>query len=345
MKLAAIAHAIPSRRLTNDDVVGILRAQNEGRFSPEELALLEHRLRTYLSAAGTAVRFCLADSEKAIHLAVAAVRDALDTAGTAPEAVDFVIYCGVARGWIEPSTASAIQAAAGLPRATSFDVVDACAGWLRALELAQQLLRGGHYRCGLIVTGECGLYRHYLQAALTSADELEERLAAFTLGEATTATVVTDADPTIEAYIRLRTLPEYHRLCMIPLPNMPDFVPDAVGPPTTPHKFSCASRDLLRAATRAIIDMFRADPVLAADRYDLCVGHSASQKAEQLITDRLGLTSVYYPMHARYGNTGSASIPLALSVALREGRLRRGHRVLVIMGSAGITVGFGALTF
>jgi 3-oxoacyl-[acyl-carrier-protein] synthase III len=52
-----------------------------------------------------------------------------------------------------------------------------------------------------------------------------------------------------------------------------------------------------------------------------------------------------YRTHARFGNTVSATIPLAMSLAIEDGRLKRGNRVLVLVGSAGISVGLSNFVF
>ena len=345
LKIAALAHRIPSQRVSNDDVIGILRAQNQRRFSPETLDALESRTRRYLAAAGTEVRYCTSRQEKPIDLVADAARAALTRAEIDPDGIDFVIYAGVMRGWLEPSTASAIQAAVGLPRATSFDVLDACAGWLRAVEVAHGFLASGRYRAGLVVNAECGMYRTLLQAELSSPEELEWRLATYTLGEAATATVLTRGDVESEFYVRFFSYPEHHRLCMVPLPYADEFLQTPIEPPPTAHRFFASSGELLRTGARAIIEAFRADRYLSGRQHDIGFGHSASAKAEQLIAAQIGLADIYYPIHARYGNTGSASVPLGMSLAIEEGRLRRGQRVLVVVGAAGISIGFASFEF
>jgi 3-oxoacyl-[acyl-carrier-protein] synthase III len=64
-----------------------------------------------------------------------------------------------------------------------------------------------------------------------------------------------------------------------------------------------------------------------------------------LIARRIGVEDILFPTHREYGNTVSASVPLAMSLALRANRLERGHRVLIVVGSAGISVGFCSFTF
>ena len=80
--------------------------------------------------------------------------------------------------------------------------------------------------------------------------------------------------------------------------------------------------------------------------YDIIFGHAASVPASRAVADRLGLDiGRHYEIFPDYGNTVSASLPLAMSLALDEGRLKRGHRVLLLVASAGITTGYATLTF
>ena len=105
-------------------------------------------------------RFQTEPSERPIDLALQATRDAVAKAGIATNEIDFVIYAGVARGWLEPATAHALQGPLDLDRATCFDVLDGCASWLRAMHIANSFIRSGEYRRGLIVNSECGFGGH-----------------------------------------------------------------------------------------------------------------------------------------------------------------------------------------
>ncbi|MCI0346412.1 MAG: 3-oxoacyl-ACP reductase, partial [Chloroflexi bacterium] len=146
MRIAAVAHALPSRRTTNADIVALVRQHSRAGLGTAGAEAIGDRVAGFLAAAGTDVRYRLADDEKAIDVVLRASRQALETADVAPDAVDLVLYTGVARGWLEPAMATAVQAALGLSRATSFDILDACAGWLRALHVARNHLRADDAR-------------------------------------------------------------------------------------------------------------------------------------------------------------------------------------------------------
>jgi len=344
MRIAAVQHVIPSRVMTNDDVLAAIRGANAHLDEPA-LVALERDVTTFLTAAGTEIRYVLDEGERAIDLVAAAARRALTAADLSPGAIDLVIYAGVARGWLEPSTASVLQGVLGISHASAFEVLDACAGWLRALQVAHGFLHSGTYRNVLILNGECGLYRRYGHYVIEGEGALAHQLAGYTIGEAATATVVTADDSTSEYYFDFQTFPESGMICVLPSSAAEDFWPGPMDERVHTGRFFAISQRLLDNCARKIISTYEANPRLRGQRPTICFGHSAGEKVAQLIGRRLGLSDVFFGTHRAYGNTVSASIPLAMSLAQEQGRLKRGDDVLVIVGSAGITVAFATFKY
>jgi 3-oxoacyl-[acyl-carrier-protein] synthase III len=345
MRIAAVSHALPRRRLTNADVLDLIRAHSRDRLDAAALEVVTGAVEAFCAAAGTEVRHVLADDEKAVDVALRASRQALEDAGAGAEDVDLVIYAAVGRGWLEPAMAPAIQGELGLTRATSFDVLDACASWLRALHVAHGFLATGTYRCALIVGCECGLYRAWADFRFDNATALEHRLAAFTIGEAATATVVV-ADRSHDDWLfAFRTFPEFFELCLLPLAGIADFHPGTPDRRCVPERLFSLSRPLVAAGARRVREVWESLPELRARGADIGFGHNPSEPACALVARQLGMEDRFFPTHREYGNTVSAALPLGLSVAREAGRLERGARVLLVVGSAGLTVGFGSFTF
>jgi 3-oxoacyl-[acyl-carrier-protein] synthase-3 len=87
-----------------------------------------------------------------------------------------------------------------------------------------------------------------------------------------------------------------------------------------------------------LVSHVRESEVLSHHDHDLVIGHTVSTAVTSAVSTQLGLdSSRVLDTHARFGNTVSASLPLSMSVAEMEGRLRRGMRVLLLMGSAGVS--------
>ena len=161
MHIRTIQHAVPSKKVTNDDILETFRQESEGRLGKSEIARLEKQVRETLATAGTQVRYKLNTGEKAIDFVLDAGRKAIAAGRMAPKDVDFLIYTGVGRGWLEPAMANVVQSELKMPNATCFDILDACASWLRAMQVARSLIQSGTYKCGMIVNCESSLVRSF----------------------------------------------------------------------------------------------------------------------------------------------------------------------------------------
>jgi 3-oxoacyl-[acyl-carrier-protein] synthase III len=345
MKILTVKRAIPGLAISNEFVVDAVRAANRDRFSREDLEVLERRLSRFLEAAGTRIRHRLAPGENAIGFALDAGRRALADAEVDPNSIDLLLYAGVGRGWIEPAVANVVQHELGLSNATCFDVVDACASWLRALQMIHSYFRAGIYRSAMIVNCECG-FPTYRDWKLDRLDDLEHRAAEWTTGEAATATVLSADGPNDDYHFVFRNFGAGATLCMYPLPGMADFLIGTPDVRMVPLRFFALSSELLATVSEKVVEVFSGDPELRGRTYDIGFGHEASTRINRGLAKRLGLPyERYVSTHERYGNTVSASVPLGMSLALEEGRLKRGDQVLILVGASGISVGLASFTF
>ncbi len=345
MRIRAVRHAVPARRMTNADCLVLARDGLRGRFTQEEVASAERMIEGFLDICGTETRRIRLPDERPLDLLLSATRDALAQADVPPEDIDFVIYTGVGRGWIEPALATVVQREMKLKNATAFDILDACASWMRAMHVSRQFLAGGTYRTGLIVNCECGL-AGYLDLNLRSLADLETRLACFTIGEAATATVVANENPDDDFHFQFHTYGEHLDLCMIPLEGAAGFLPADLRVDAPSGRFYSRSQELISRATKKVIEHYQASPRLRDHPKDLIFTHAASERASQFVLKRCGVSpNLYFGTHREYGNTVSASVPLAMSLAADAGRLQRGTRTLVVVGSAGLTVAFATFTY
>jgi len=346
MRIRAVQHAIPTATMTNEVCLRELdRRLDLQSVEPQTRQAILARVGNFMDACGTQVRHLRDDNETSLEFVLDAARSALEKSDTNPDEVEFLIYVGVGRGWIEPATANVVQAELGLPNCTCFDLLDACASWLRALQVAHSLITSGAYRCGMIVNCECTA-ESYLDLDLHSVEDVERRLACFTIGEAATATIVDDSNPGDDFYFRFINHSEHYPLCMIPLPNFTDYLPPQTEINGSANRFFSRSEELMSHGVRRTIDGFRNDPKLGEWDFDLLLTHSATTKGFEIVFRRLQLDATkWFDTHPAYGNTVSAAVPLAMSLAQEQGRLKRGSRVLTIVPSAGMSLGFATFTF
>ena len=336
MRISSIAHALPSRRVTNQELIEAVVEKSRMHFGQQDLRLLETSLRRSLRVAGTQVRFLRANGEKAVDLGLIAGRGALRAASLEPAQVDLLIYAGVGRGWIEPAMANLFQSELQLRRATCFDVLDACASWLRSLFIAQSFIESGIYKTIMVLNCEFN-FKEYANFEIKSIDELRTSFSAFTMGEAATATILSHEDPRNSVDISFKTWGDKHDLCKIPLPHVAEFSNDGYGE-TTPMHFCTAPTELLSFTIQKLVSHVREANILSRYDHDIVIGHAVSMAVSSAVASQLEIDGTrVFETHNRFGNTVSASLPLALSVAEREGRLQRGMRVLLLMGSAGVS--------
>jgi 3-oxoacyl-[acyl-carrier-protein] synthase III len=251
-----------------------------------------------------------------------------------------LIYAGVGRGCLEPASANIFQSRLGLTRATAFDVLDACASWLRSVAIAQSFIHQGIYNTVMILNSEFN-FREYANFHLSGTDQIELFYPAFTIGEATTATILTRNDDGDNFYCSFRNWGYRHDLCMIPLPNISQYTTPRTGNGQFPLVFYADSEDLIRFTMKKLITHYRKDHELNQRTYDIVYGHSASETSCTYWMKHARMSDKkLFRTHEKYGNTVSASIPLAISLSLEQDVLKRGMNALAVVGSAGIVTAY-----
>ncbi len=308
-------------------------------------AEVAERVRGIFERAGTRERFMLYPPQPgyAAELLQRAAQAALDKAGRDAAEVELIIYCSVARGWMEPSTAAAAQAMIGARNASCFDVMEACAGWMRAVEVAEALMRSGRYRNALVLGVEAGMQDTILPRGGETA-VADEHLAGFTLGEAATAMLL-EPDDAPPPEIVLRSDGELYDVCMIPLPAVAAFLPEGTGALPQAGRFLSHADRLFTRVITALVGVMRPRLAAGQDDIDLFILHAASSRAGEVVRRALDIPpGKWLCPHDVFGNTVSMSMPVALDHALQTGRAKRGDRVCFLVGSAGISYGYGILT-
>ncbi|MEM7069039.1 MAG: 3-oxoacyl-[acyl-carrier-protein] synthase III C-terminal domain-containing protein [Pseudomonadota bacterium] len=345
MRIVSIAHGLPETELSNSEAINLFREECAENVTEEDWEEIERRISFYINMSGINGRRLAPRNSNVMELAFAAARDAVDKAGVEPEDIDLVIYASVSRGWLEPNTAVTIQNYLGATNATSFDILDACAGWVRAMHVVHSMLKAGTYRNALIVNLEAGML-DFIRFGLERPEEIKDYGAGITLGNAATAMFVQQSDGD-DFYFNIKTFPESTDLCMIPLDNVRNFYPTTEDSKTPlAGKFIAKSTPLLKKTISNMIEVFNSDKNLVGRMFDIVFTHAVVERAFKEISagTKVPLES-HYSTLGKYGNTASATVPLAMSLALEEGKLKRGQQVGIAVGSAGITVAFATFTF
>jgi acyl-CoA:acyl-CoA alkyltransferase len=338
LRIESVAFEVPSLRIDKEDILAAAAELNRA-VPAAQLHSYCRELAFLLDKCGVREHYIRnrAQGEKALHFIVKAANNALRRADIRPSEIDLLIYCGVGRGFLEPATAYFLSRALGIA-CECFDVLDACMSWVRALQIAYHFFNSGAYSRILIVNGEFNVHEHGYPELLRGAsrEKLRHTFPAFTIGEASTATVLSAAGGPWNFHFRSN--PSLVNLCAIPLEGYADFcepedslAPDGIG------QFVSYGHELQKAALEQAVTFIREtypDP----GSFDWWFPHAASAEICRQAECRLQLDGkVCYQVFPRYGNLVSASIPAALHLALEENKLRRGHRVVLCPASAGMS--------
>jgi 3-oxoacyl-[acyl-carrier-protein] synthase III len=348
MKFLSIKGALPGRRITNAEIIERIIHANKATLSEADMKALVRQVKFFFQVAGTESRFVREDHEDASTLIVDAGMSALRSARIDPKDIDLLIYVGIGRGFLEPSTANIFQDRLQLSNATCFDLLDACASWLRAVHVAKAFLENGAYRNIMILNGEF-MHKENIESHLRfeSLNELEHRFAMFTIGEAATATILSDSQDDDEYYASFKTFGQLRNLCMIPFPNVAAYNCSTEDANLKPFNFYSYSNKLINEGTELMIEHYNNDPEINRYNYDICFSHAASDAATQQVYTRCSMRkeAPLIKTHCRFGNTISTSVPLAMSIALEEEKLKADDRIVIGVASAGLTTAWARFRF
>ena len=247
-------------------------------------------------------------------LGVIAGRNAMADAGVEPEDIDFVLLATTSPDRIAPATAVLIADDLGLT-CPAMDVNAACSGFVYAIRTAQGLLETGNKR--ILVIGAEHLSRWV---------DWTDRNVAVLLADGGGATVL-EYDPDVNDILSFSLGADGSGADLL----------------TCEHEstFTMEGREVFRRAVRAVVEssqqaLERAG--ITADELALVIPHQANIRIIQAVVDRLGIGMDRAVIALdRYGNTSSASIPLAFDVARNDGRIKTGDYALLTGFGAGLT--------
>jgi 3-oxoacyl-[acyl-carrier-protein] synthase-3 len=283
---------------------------------------------------GIKQRHVARDDETASDMAVVAARRALEMAGLGPTDLDMIIVGTISGDVPMPACAAYLQRKLGAGPIPSFDVSAACAGFLYAMSIADQFIRSGAHKNILIVGVEL----------LSRLVDWEDRTTCVLFGDGAGAAVIGPANADGRGIITTRlytdaTLTE--SLC-IPAGGSRERV-SADSLQAKRDKVQMIGKDIFKAAVKNMSQASRAALDAAgmpADSVRWVVPHQANLRIIAQIAERLGISMERFVINIeRYGNTSSASIPIALDEAFRDGRIKPGDTVLMCALGAGVSWG------
>jgi acyl-CoA:acyl-CoA alkyltransferase len=346
MRIAATAVVLPSRSLSNDDVIAEIHALSKDHFRGD-LGRTLQKIGASLRRSGARTRRWRDPGETSLQLTAAACRQALAHLGRS-ERVDLLICAGVYAELAEPASANVLAHAIGLHDVECFDIKQACDGWSKAVRIASAFIDAGTYRNVMIVNAEFpmtpgfGIYPQLFQ--LQTDDQLEYRFPGYTLGEAAAAMILAP-DPTIRWVFHNKSCNDLYDLCTITMPwcrEQP--LPSPRIAKDGPCVFTSYGADLRKHGMPLAIETFGNSGIDTAE-IDVLFTHSSSKADWAEGARRVGLSNRIYDIYAECGNVVSAAVPAAIALAETRSDLKRGQRVATWVASAGMSFTTSAFQF
>ncbi|QZI70821.1 beta-ketoacyl-ACP synthase 3 [Pseudomonas protegens] len=279
-------------------------------------------------------------ADTAASLGARAARQALHAAGLELGQLDLIVCASGTQDQGMPCNAALLQRELGLGQSgiPAMDINASCLGFIAALDTLSWPIQAGHYRRVLLVCADiasCGLDWQQVEVCGIFGDGA----AAVVLGHGGQKLLAS----------RLKTYAEGAALCQIPAGGS-RFHPRRIAVPFEPlTSFAMQGKGVFRLAAKHLPDLMD-DLLLQAGlslgQIDWVIPHQASQQAMQHAAKRLSLgPDKVIDIFAQHGNQVAASLPTALDIAVRDGRIQRGHTLMLIGTGAGLSLGGMILEF
>jgi 3-oxoacyl-[acyl-carrier-protein] synthase-3 len=309
-RIVGTGSCLPAKIVSNEDLAKTIDTTDEWI-----------RTRT-----GILQRHIAEPGETSSELALRAARQAISAAGIAATDIELIIVATSTPDFIFPSTACLLQAKLGVKRCPAFDVQAVCAGFVYGLDIADKFIRSGKYRHALVVGAE--VFSRIL--------DWNDRGTCVLFGDGAGAVVLAAGKkPGVHASVlhadgsQAGILSTPGQICGGKVTGDPFLRMDGQAV----FKLAVRVLDEVARETLAQCSMQPAD-------IDWLIPHQANVRILDATAKKLGIDPAKVIVTVdRHANTSAASVPLALDTAVRDGRIRPGHKVLLQGVGGGFTWG------
>lgn len=321
-RVIATAASVPEQIITNDDLARIVDTSDE--WITQRTGIKERHI-----SAGENTSFFVTDVAKKL----------LEKADVAPESIDLIIVASVTPDYGTPSLACMVQKAIGAVNAVAFDVVAACSGFMFALSTADKYIRAAGYENAIVIGGE----------TLSKIIDWSDRSTCVLFGDGAGGAYVEKSqevgiisEDIGSAGDMYEILTEGYTACS----NAFNDVPTGIDPL---WYVKMDGREVFKFATKNVIKSLKKvmeENNIVQEDVKYFIPHQANARIVEVISKKLQIPfEKFYMNMDRYGNTSSASIPLALNELNEKGLLERGDKVILTGFGGGMTWGTMLITW
>ncbi|MCA1654619.1 MAG: ketoacyl-ACP synthase III [Sphingomonadales bacterium] len=314
--IAGVGSALPERRVDNAELAAQVDTSDEW----------------IVERTGIRTRYIAGPGETTGTLAADAARRALDHAGIDAGDIDLIVLATATPDQTFPATATKVQTMLGIVDCISFDVAAVCSGFLYALSVADSMIRGGGAKTALVIGAE----------TFSRILDWEDRTTCVLFGDGAGAVVLQAAENGQSGILATRLHADGRHQDLLYV----DGGPSTTG---TVGKLRMKGREVFRHAVvnlAAVLNEVLDAAGVTADEVDWIVPHQANARILDATAKKLGLSPGKIVVTVdRHANTSAASVPLALDVAIKDGRIKRGDLVVLEAMGGGFTWGAAALRY
>jgi len=318
-RIAGTGRSLPDKIVTNADLEKTVDTTDEWI-----------RTRT-----GIERRHIAADHETTASLAIQAGRNALESAGVSAEDVDMVVVGTTTPDLIFPNVGCLVQEALGIGEAPAFSVEAACSGFIFALSVADKYVRAGESTCALVIGAE----------TLSRIVDWSDRQTCVLFGDGAGAVVLKPSDEPGIISTHIKANGRYKDLLYCPSGVSKQRAPGEFGP----DFIRMRGNEVFKVAVTKlgeIVEQTLAANGMQKEDIDWLIPHQANNRIIAATAKKLAMPMEKVVVTVQdHGNTSAASVPLALDVAVRDGRIQRGQTLLLEAFGGGFTWGSALIRY
>ncbi len=312
-RIVGTGRYLPERIMTNFDLEKIVDTTDEWI-----------RTRT-----GVERRHVVAEDQTTSDMCVEAAKKAIEDAGVDVSEIDLVITGTTSPDLIFPNVSTLIQHRLGIPPCPAFSLEAACTGFIYALTMADKFVRLGDAKCALVMGAEC----------ITKLMDWKDRNTCVLFGDGAGAVIVKPSDEAGILSCHLGADGQYKDLLYYPVGASNQLAKagtdEAAIQMTGSEVFKVAVKTLGGIATETL-----EKAGVHQNELDWLIPHQANIRIIQATAKRLDLPMEKVILTVQdHGNTSAASVPMALDVGIRDGRVRKGQLILMEAFGGGFTWG------
>ena len=318
------------------------RIAGTGRYLPERILTnfdLEKMVDTtdewIKTRSGIERRHLATDDQATSDLCVEAAKIAMDAAGVEPQDIDFIVVGTTTPDRVFPNTGVLVQDKLGIHGCAAFSVEAACSGFIYALSIADKYVRAGDAKCVLVIGAE----------RLSSMVDWSDRNTCVLFGDGAGAVILEPSEEPGIVSTHLHADGKYQDLLYFPSGISYKFEQLKKGDDYIRMKGNEVFKVAVRTLRRIVEETLEKNQLDKSD-IDWLIPHQANMRIIQATAKKLGMPMERVILTVMdHGNTSAASVPMALDVAIRDGRIRRGDTLLLEAFGGGFTWGSALIKY